>query len=280
MVYLLLTPSYGSMGDQAIAYAEEEYLKAAYPDEKIIVYNEEETLRHIDRIVMENPDNTFYLQGGGNMGSLYWDVEEKRRFVISKLDDCKVVVFPQSLYWESDDWFAESVPFYSRSNITIYARERVSYELMKSRYPCAEIELKPDIVYYLHNIIDNEKNQRTKILLSMRADKETVKKESRQELIKALQERIGAIELFDMYLDKTVPYKERTDFVNKAIIKISEAKIMITDRLHGAILSAITGTPCIFMPNKYHKNKSYYDSWLKNASYIQFLDGNIGVDIT
>ena len=40
-------------------------------------------------------------------------------------------------------------------------------------------------------------------------------------------------------------------------------KLVITDRLHGAISCAISSTPCIVLPNCYHKIKSFM-SWMRD----------------
>ena len=47
--------------------------------------------------------------------------------------------------------------------------------------------------------------------------------------------------------------------------------VVITDRLHGMILSIITGTPCIVFGNNYHKVESSYYSWFKDLEYVSFI---------
>jgi pyruvyl transferase EpsI len=48
------------------------------------------------------------------------------------------------------------------------------------------------------------------------------------------------------------------------------AKIVITDRLHGMVLAAITGTPCIVFSNYNQKVLGTYD-WIKDLNYIRFV---------
>ena len=81
-IYLLLTPAYASIGDQAIAWAEERWLAAQYPDHILCVLDEEQTLRCLPGILAESPPDTlFFLQGGGNLGTLYPAVEARRRAI-------------------------------------------------------------------------------------------------------------------------------------------------------------------------------------------------------
>lgn len=46
---------------------------------------------------------------------------------------------------------------------------------------------------------------------------------------------------------------------------------MITDRLHGMIFCAITGTPCVVINSKSPKVRDCYE-WIKDLDYIQFCD--------
>ena len=49
-------------------------------------------------------------------------------------------------------------------------------------------------------------------------------------------------------------------------------KLIITDRLHGMIFSAITNTPCIALANSTGKVKGVYDWIRKDNNYIYFAD--------
>ena len=50
----------------------------------------------------------------------------------------------------------------------------------------------------------------------------------------------------------------------------SGCELVITDRLHGMLFSAITNTPCIVFDNSYGKISSLYDTWLKDNNGITF----------
>ena len=53
--------------------------------------------------------------------------------------------------------------------------------------------------------------------------------------------------------------------------KIRKSSLVITDRLHGMIFSAITSTPCISLNNYNHKVKSTFE-YLKPLNYIKCID--------
>ena len=55
-------------------------------------------------------------------------------------------------------------------------------------------------------------------------------------------------------------------------MQFSSSKLVVTDRLHGMIFSAITNTPCICFDNKNGKVSAQYE-WIRNNSYVKLVDG-------
>jgi pyruvyl transferase EpsI len=49
------------------------------------------------------------------------------------------------------------------------------------------------------------------------------------------------------------------------------ARVVITDRLHGMVFAAITGTPCIVLTNYNHKLSGSYQ-WLESLHYIKYCN--------
>ena len=59
--------------------------------------------------------------------------------------------------------------------------------------------------------------------------------------------------------------------VTKKLKEFSEAKLIVTDRLHGMIFAALTNTPCIALSNSNGKVQAVYE-WIKENEYIIFAD--------
>ena len=53
--------------------------------------------------------------------------------------------------------------------------------------------------------------------------------------------------------------------------EFADSELVITDRLHGMVFAALTGTPCIVFSNYNHKVKGTYD-WISYLPYIKYVE--------
>lgn len=51
--------------------------------------------------------------------------------------------------------------------------------------------------------------------------------------------------------------------LHDALAQFKHCRLVITDRLHGQIIAHILGLPSILLANAYHKNQSYYSTWMQ-----------------
>ena len=58
----------------------------------------------------------------------------------------------------------------------------------------------------------------------------------------------------------------------KLLNKISNTRLIVTDRLHAMLFAAITGTRCIAFDNKSNKVKGAYNWIKKNNNYVYFVN--------
>jgi pyruvyl transferase EpsO len=49
--------------------------------------------------------------------------------------------------------------------------------------------------------------------------------------------------------------------------------VVVTDRLHGHILSVLLGIPHVLMDNSYGKNESFYATWTHDLDLVRWAKG-------
>lgn len=272
-VFLLFTPEHENLGDHAIAYAEELLLN----DLNISFY--EVTNRQLEKLDYFNLMSVFngamvLVTGGGNLGSLWTWIEDINRRIILCNPESLIVILPNTVYYgeteEEQKYLEESVKIYnSHKNLYIYAREENSYVFMKNIYD--NVSLFPDMVLSLNYY--NGYNVRSGCVLCLRDDTEGLLDEDKLTVIKQIADELFAENVIssDTFVDKPVGVSERKEAIMAKFNVFSSAKLVITDRLHGMIFAAVTGTSCIVLDSKSPKLRGCYD-WIKHLDYIRFVD--------
>lgn len=278
-VYVIGTPEHTNIGDSAIVIAEMEFLRKCgfnHSSIKEITFKEYSSKRKLIKKVI-NKRCLICLHGGGNMGNQWIEEEYFRRQVITDLRKCRIIVFPQTIYYSDTDCGKKekelSKLYYNSPNITIIAREKQSFELMQEIYKQADLLLMPDIVLSSDILrYSNNKQKRKDILLCLRNDVEralTIKEEMK--IYEIVEQFFGTYKKTDMYSAWEIDKVNRLDIVTEKLREFMSAKLVITDRLHGMIFSTITETPCIVLGNYNHKVSGTYE-WISGLPYIQLVD--------
>jgi pyruvyl transferase EpsI len=63
---------------------------------------------------------------------------------------------------------------------------------------------------------------------------------------------------------------ERKQAVEEKLREFASAQLVITDRLHGMVFCAITGTPCVVVNSRSPKVLGCYE-WIRELPYIHIL---------
>ena len=183
------------------------------------------------------------------------------------------MVMPNTIYYgdsEEDLLYLENSKqiYNSHKNLYLYAREKLSYDFMKGVYD--NVKLIPDMVLSLKFSSDANRNG---CVLCLRNDRESVLTAESRKRIKDI-----ACNLFDDNVtssDTVIAYPvlvaERRNELIKKLGVFSSSQLVITDRLHGMIFAAITGTNCLVLDSKSPKLRGCYE-WIKHLDYIRFVD--------
>lgn len=284
-VFLLLTSTYPNIGDQAIVLSAIDLLHTCGINYFEVTDRMLAFLYKNGKTGVFNGANIVF-NGGGYLGTIWLNSELYLRSVIQNNPQSKIIILPNTIYYENNDFgkkeLQNSIDIYNaHKELTIYARENISYEFMKPIYK--DVKLCPDIVLRFNRYEPG--TTRTGCLICLRNDVErTLDDNSHKTIIKQVETLFDRdITITDMYeesesLEDKVDLRVREALVNKKLAEFKSAKLVVTDRLHAMIFSAITGTPCIVVNSKSPKVKGCYE-WLKDLRYIRLCD-NVGDIVT
>ncbi|QJX64179.1 polysaccharide pyruvyl transferase [Niallia circulans] len=274
-ILLVGTPEHGNLGDQAITFAERKFLNDNFEDFNIVELQFSEVKYCKERLknILKKRD-IIMLHGGGNLGIEYPAEEELRRDIINNFKNQKIILFPQTIYFEDSDngeiELEKTREIYSSHNdLTLIAREKKSYSIMKNTFKNNRVILTPDIVMYLNQ--SNVDANRKDVLFCFRNDVESILDENFKKQIIALLSSTHNVIISDTVVNYSIKKNKRDKELKRIWSAFNNSKLVITDRLHGMVFAAITSTPCIVFSNYNHKVKGTYN-WLKHLSYIKFVE--------
>lgn len=276
-IIYMLTPTHGNIGDQAIAVSTLQYLRNKFNEFEIIEICRGDTYKYMKAIKnIISYDDIIILHGGGNMGNLYIGEEVDRREIIKNFPNNKIVSMTQTISFTEDtkgkkELIKTSKIYNKHNDLTLIAREKKSFQIMKSIFNFKNIILNPDIVLYLNNKIDTNKYSRNMIMTCLRSDKESILGNDKESFINELENNYNNVYKYDTVVEKTIFKDERENEVNNMLDMFLKSKIVITDRLHGMVFATITKTPCIITKSLDHKVTGTYE-WINELNYIRLVD--------
>lgn len=285
-VFVMLAGDYGNLGDIAITEAQIEFIGRTLPQYIVIPVEINKTYRMIKTIKkIIQPNDVITIIGGGNMGDRYEGFENLRRNIIRTFPKNKIVSFPQTIDFSDtkngEKRFTDTRKSYSsHTNLHLFARESISYQIMEDSFKDNFVNLVPDIVLSLKVPVNNQ-NKRDGIIFCLREDSEiNIESNIKDSMINEITNNYSRVSFLDTHIridnEQYLYFKEAFRDLLK---EFSNSELVITDRLHGMIFSVITGTPCIVLPNINHKIIGTYNDWLKNLDYINLIENINDIDI-
>ncbi len=270
---LLQTPLHGNVGDHAIAEAEMDFLKRMKISTCEFPWSAGRE-RLLARITPAG--KTILVTGGGYLGQL-WPEEEKRfRETLNAYRRNRIVVFPQTIYFDLDceegqRCYEESREIYeSHPNLMMFVREKYSLQFMQKYMPKVKVGIVPDMVMSMDK--RGKVGRRSGALICMRNDREGLfQKDQYKRLIYLIKDKYSDLRTTDTVISEPIKIDDRCKVLSKKIQEFSNSQIVITDRLHGMIFAAITETPCIVLNSLSHKVRGCYE-WISDLDYIRFAE--------
>ena len=175
---MLATPTHGNLGDHAIVMAEKQLLnRCGYISKQIIEIRNPDYLRYGSYIQKKITNNDLIIiDGGGNLGILWPQEDDKISDIIARFKNNKIIIFPQTCFYDKTDLSNERLKknqeIYKKNNLYIFLRDKRSYDFCKENFEGCNLFLCPDIVLLLKASFKFDKDKAKRILLCFRKDLE------------------------------------------------------------------------------------------------------------
>lgn len=272
-VFICLAADYGNLGDVAITYAQKEFLVKLFPSYEVIEYPISKTFSEIKALkecLSEEDIITFV--GGGNTSERYDDIEYCREYLMQQLKGYRMISFPQSNELAiASKGFIQSLKrtYLAEKRLLYFARDKYSYVEMKKWLPSLNCVLAPDIVFSLKFPARTSAGQY--ILILFRHDKEKSMSDEQEKSILDVAGRFSQVRIDDTVL--SLPYEKNRlrEYLDDLIEAIRNSALVITDRLHGMILSYVCHTPCIVYGNANGKIQGVYEM-IKKSDMVKLMN--------
>ena len=283
---VVLGADYANLGDVALTHALLKYCAHELPKHQPYILTAGRfffDIRAVSRAV--TPDDVVVIVGGGNIGDLYPYLEEARLIAVKKFQKNRIISFPQSMSFSDTvsgkRALRRSASVYANHpNLILFAREKVSYKLMKDAFPNVRIGIAPDTVFSLKQPVCNQERD-IPLLICLRTDIEAMISPSERAAIhESLSAKYPKSVNFDtLSKNKESSYLKYEEELMLLLAKFKRSKCVVTDRLHGLIFSVITDTPCVVIENNNHKIRATVESWLPNSNSVKLLSRPSAGDI-
>lgn len=279
---VLCTPLHGNLGDRALKFGEDKFLKKFFPQYNIVTIPLEFADSAIKygklinkKYVKEN--DIVALHAGGNIGTLYPGIHMAQEKLLNKFANRRLIIFPQTFYYSKDKQGTRllektKVDYSVFKRFRIFVRDAYSYKFVRKNIPKINVSLTPDIALSLKDSLPMT-SERKGALLLLRSDSEaTLTDLDLDNLLETVSNKFSQYYQSDthLYYD-SVSDKMAKNRLNELWSKMQNSEIVITDRLHGMIFAAITRTPCVVLKSQSPKIKGVYN-WIKECNYIELVE--------
>jgi pyruvyl transferase EpsI len=287
--HLLFAPEYRNYGDHAIYQGTRRFLSDCLDTSTELVVETSNFLRYfpdkLDDLV--GPQDVLLFMGGGYMGDFWEDSQRVTESVLRRFPDNPVVVLPQTIFFQNQlspaiDSFAQLLT--SRNSLLFCAREDSSFKFCAERLRLRpdQCAVTPDLALYLSDKI--WRGKRRGACICLRADVESLKRISYADCAQVLQSDFSlksrkASTVADTIIP--IPIECSSRAVEKTFTHFQQSEVVVTDRLHGMLMAALSATPVVGFDNASGKVSGVYRRWISSLPYVRIAktDGNLSDDI-
>ncbi|MEW8544917.1 MAG: polysaccharide pyruvyl transferase family protein [Candidatus Thiodiazotropha sp.] len=199
------------------------------------------------------------MHGGGNLLSYEFE-DDHRKLVLERFQKFEVILFPQSVWPKAGSAHQKEFQevYASHPRLTFLYRDRPSYDFGKRNWPKARPFLMPDMAFQIGDV-RRFLTPTHDVMWLARNDGESNK-------YKMPNGTKGYDVLVKDWWGWPTP-KGATNLEDAVLMAVNgmlflqRGRVVVTDRLHGHILSVLCGIPHVIIDPVNHKITSYMKSW-------------------
>ncbi len=294
---LLDFPNHPNVGDSAIWLGERAYFQRVGAR---VVYTAERGTYAEDRLRARLRGGTIFLHGGGSLGDLYDFTQHFREKVIAAFPDNKIVQLPQTICFREQANLKRARAILDRHpDLTLLVRDRRSLEFARREFRTPSL-LCPDMAFAL-GALNRFQSPTCAVLWLSRTDEESpgysrLRTSPDIEWTDWLDEAPTVLHRLNWLLTRLnwlltrfIPPQPRIRSLLPGLVSptfdplarqrlirgchlLSKARVVITDRLHGHILSILLGIPHVLLDDRYGKVKAFYETWTRDCGLTYWAD--------
>jgi pyruvyl transferase EpsO len=280
-------PDHANVGDSAIWLGQAALLRELNTKIRYCATYAEHSAARLRQAL--RPGSPVLICGGGNFGTLWPRHQQLRESMLAELKDYRVVQLPQSIHYDDDATVeATAQAIAGHPDFTLMVRDQASLRVGTEQLR-ARTALCPDAALALAGTLARPA-PRVDCFVLARTDKERSAvdlademrraghgmsmlvgdwlEEPRSSLLRVsrwlrVQGHAGRLPMAPALLGAvyTGLAQER---VERGLRQLAQGRVVVTDRLHGMILSAAAGIPCVALDNSYGKVSGFHRQWMQD----------------
>jgi len=277
-LFLVATPEYHNIGDIAIMKGAKKFLGKHFSQFPCYEITLEVFSRNklLIKLIIKQKDSIF-ITGGGFLGDMWTESNDLVMHILDNYKKNSIIILSQTMFYTNDDkendFKKDKVIYENHNNCLLLVREKKSLKFVSENINFignSKCLLAPDMALCLDE--EKIKKEREGVLLCLRNDKEKKITPTDYNLILDQIKNSGFNEYSntDTAYPKRVKRRDRIALLDNKVSEFLKSELVVTDRLHGMIIAAITKTPCVTIVSASPKILGVY-KWIDHLSYIKVI---------
>ncbi|OZC57385.1 polysaccharide pyruvyl transferase family protein [Rhodococcoides fascians] len=288
-VALLDFPSYDNAGDSLIYAGEIRYLE----ESNVQVDYVSDVHTHHDGLLRDRVGaGTIFLRGGGNFGDRWPGHQRFREGIVERFPHNKIVCLPQGIDYADPAALRRTADLYSKhSDLTLLLRERKSYDLAIAAFPDNRVEYCPDMAFGAQ-IDSSPGGSAVDVVKLLRVDSEGIDHGAVDLGASSVQADWGlrgpdralwnaitlptriaynvprTTRILYPALARSYPFAAQLN-LRVAQRILNQGSVVLTDRLHAAVLAAMMGKRVVALDNANKKVSGIYSAYLHRFDTVR-----------